>query len=210
MRKRHLEMALSRMDDLEEPDPGLEQYRTPPGIVADILWMALENGDIIEKSIIEPGCGGAPFALGALMMGASKATGIDIDERSIHLAVSNRNRLIGDGLLTKDDDAIFIVDDIASSALKIETADTVFMNPPFGAQKKHADRPFIDAACRLGRSLYCIHNGGTEDFVAKTYKNKGFEIADIRRTSMEIPHMFHFHEKERSSIEVLILNAVKV
>ena len=48
------------------------------------------------------------------------------------------------------------------------TFDTVVMNPPFGAQKKHADRPFIDLALVLAPVTYGIFNAGSAPFV-RTY-----------------------------------------
>lgn len=210
MRKRHLEMALSKLDDIEAPDPRWEQYKTPSRIVADILWMALENGDIVHREIIELGCGGAPFALGALMLGASKVRGIDIDERSIDLARSNLEKLIVEALIDPGVDHVdFAVGDISSENLGMEIANTIFMNPPFGAQNKHADRPFIEAACRYGNSIYSIHNGGTEEFIKKQYESKGFDMAAILHSTMDIPHRFHFHRKERASIDILVIHAVK-
>jgi putative methylase len=83
------------------------------------------------------------------------------------------------------------------------------MNPPFGAQNKHADRPFIDKACEIGLSIYGIHNGGTEEFLRRYYSSRGFVIKNMMRTSMDIPHRFHFHSKETSSIEVLIVHCVR-
>jgi putative methylase len=210
VRKRHLEIALSKIDDIEDPDPKLEQYRTPPVMVADILWMAMENGDVIDKDILELGCGGAPFALGALMLGASRVRGIDIDERSINLARANLEKLMDQDLIGPVSDRVdLLTGDLSLKNLELEKADTIFMNPPFGAQNKHADRPFIEAACKYGRSIYSIHNGGTEKFLIKQYDSKDFDVVGIRHTSMEIPHRFHFHSKERTSIDVLVLNALK-
>ncbi len=40
------------------------------------------------------------------------------------------------------------------------------MNPPFGAQKAHADRPFIDRALELAGEVYGIFNEGSTPFVA--------------------------------------------
>jgi len=54
--------------------------------------------------------------------------------------------------------------------------DTVLMNPPFGAQVPHADRPFLEKALELAGVVWTIHNEGTLDFIEGSVKRKGFEI----------------------------------
>ena len=49
-----------------------------------------------------------------------------------------------------------------------EPCDTVVMNPPFGAQKAHADRPFIDLALSIAPVAYSIFNAGSAQFI-ETY-----------------------------------------
>jgi putative methylase len=210
MRKRHLEMALSNLGDLEEPDSRLEQYRTPPGMVADILWRAMENGDVIGKDVIELGCGGSPFALGAMLLGCRKATGLDKDPISLELSRTNLRILHDRGMLKDDVRLETVLADIKDVGSTLGSYDTVFMNPPFGAQKKHADRPFIEVACKIARSVYSIHNGSTGDFITRLFRKKGFEIEERNTSNMTIPHRFDFHTREMDRIEVLIINARSV
>ena len=82
--------------------------------------------------------------------------------------------------------------------------DTVIMNPPFGAQDPHADRPFIDAALALAPVVYGIFNTGSIPFLeAYTAGKAGIEFAiggifPIRRT-------FPFHRRDVVEIEVEIV-----
>ncbi|MGA1819847.1 MAG: METTL5 family protein [Thermoplasmatota archaeon] len=205
MRKRHLEMALSNLPALEGPDPALEQYATPVEISSNILWSALENGDILDRTVLELGCGGGPFALGALMLGASSAAGIDIDPRCIELAERNLHDLVRAGLIADPESCSFMLGDAGDTGTGIPDADTVFMNPPFGAQTRHADRDFIRTACRKGSVIYSIHNGGTGKFVRSEFERNGAASIEMTSSLMPIPHMFHFHSHERTSIDILLV-----
>ncbi|MGA1872426.1 MAG: METTL5 family protein [Thermoplasmatota archaeon] len=207
MRKRHLEMALSKLPDLEDPDPGLEQYRTPPRLVCDILWQALENGDINNRTVLELGCGGAPFALGSMMLGAARTSGVDKDPRCLSLAGSNLRSCIEKGWIDGSMPLQLILGDVSDPSIDIQDHDTVFMNPPFGAQKRHADRDFIRTACRKGSVVYGIHNGGTRDFVMNEYDRMGAGELDVFEGRMDIPHRFHFHTEEMRIIDILIVVA---
>ncbi|MGA1792741.1 MAG: METTL5 family protein [Thermoplasmatota archaeon] len=205
MRKRHLEMALSRLSAISQPDPALEQYSTPAEIVSSILWEAFEHGDITDRSVLELGCGGAPFALGALMLGASTATGVDIDPRCIEVAERNLHDIARSGLIEGSDRCHFMIGDIGKVYPDIPKVDTIFMNPPFGAQTRNADREFIRTACAKGSFIYAIHNGGTERFVRSEYTRLGAASVDISNSMMSIPHLFHFHSHERTSIDILLV-----
>ncbi|MBN1538567.1 MAG: 50S ribosomal protein L11 methyltransferase [Candidatus Thermoplasmatota archaeon] len=205
MRKKHLEIALSEMKDIAEPDARLEQYRTPPSLVSDILWEAMGGGDIGDKSILELGCGGAPFALGALMLGARSALGMDMDPRCLEVAGKNLALLVNEGYLGKNSTLELIEGDVSDPALEIPVTDTVFMNPPFGAQNRNADRGFIMRACRCGSVIYSIHNGSTRKFVLAEYERMGASNIEIMEASIELPHRFHFHRMERGTIDVLLL-----
>ena len=80
------------------------------------------------------------------------------------------------------------------------------MNPPFGAQKAHADRPFIDLALRLAPVTYGIFNAGSTQFV-KAYTEGRGKIAERVGGSFPIKRTFSFHTKDVQEIEVEILTA---
>lgn len=210
MRKRHLEMALSEMTDMTEPDVRLEQYRTPPALVSDILWEALRRGDVEERSILELGCGGAPFALGALMLGSSSAMGLDIDPRCLEIARNNHALLVDKDYLKKTSNLDLLEGDVCDPALGLPVFDTVFMNPPFGAQNRHADRGFIRRACECGSVIYSIHNGTTREFVLAEYERMGASDIEAMEASMELPHRFHFHRSGKGTVDVLLVRVTAI
>jgi putative methylase len=198
-------MVLSRLRDVENPDPKLEQYRTPSDIVAHVLYKALDEGDIEGRSVMELGCGPAPFAIGALILGARPVHAVDIDPRAIEVARSNMDSVISSGLVDSGREIDLITGDISDDGLELPIVNTIIMNPPFGSQKRKADRPFIRAAAKHAGSIYSIHNGNTLPFLEKEWKRNGGNIVYSEHRSIQIPHRFHFHTKERSSADIVMI-----
>jgi putative methylase len=78
------------------------------------------------------------------------------------------------------------------------------MNPPFGAQTKHADRSFIDAALTLAPILYGIFNEGSRAFVASYVEDRG-TVTESIRCRFPIKKMFPFHRRDIVEITAEIL-----
>lgn len=197
MKLRQLEMALERLDGFPDPSAQLEQYRTPAPLGARLLYHACMRGDIRGRSVCDLGCGTGVLAIGAALIGARRVAGIDIDPGAIEAARQNAARL---GLSIE-----FSVADIRSAGDTLGGPfDTVVMNPPFGAQKKHADRPFIDASLAIGDAIYAIFNAGSLPFV-ETYVHGRAVIEETVACSLVLPHTFAHHRRERVEIEALIV-----
>jgi len=175
-----------------------------------MLWEALENGDIIDRSVLELGCGGSPFALGALVLGSSRSIGVDVDPKCRELTLNNLRKIVSSDLIEGPERFEFLLGDISVMGSEIPKTETVFMNPPFGAQNRHADREFIRMACQKGSMIYAIHNGGTERFVRSEYKKMGAVSIEVENGRMSIPHMFSFHSRERASIDIILISVSMV
>jgi putative methylase len=78
------------------------------------------------------------------------------------------------------------------------------MNPPFGAQKVHADRPFIDLAISVAPVIYSIFNAGSTPFI-KTYTAGRAEIDERVGGVFPIKRTFTFHRQDVQEIGVEIL-----
>ena len=196
VRKRDLEQALLEIEKNPTPKAFLEQYTTPSNVAADTLHMAAYVfDDIIDKAIVEMGCGTARLALGAALLGAKYVVGVDLDKVVISLTKNNSKIL---GIKEKTD---WIIGDI--DLLK-GNFDTVLQNPPFGVQKRRADRKFIIKSLELGNTIYSFHKSGYSNrkFIKRFIEEHGGKITNIFPTSMEIPKMFKFHTKEKQSIKV--------
>jgi len=174
--------------------PRLEQYSTPAEIAADVIWEANGAGDIEGKDIIDLGCGNGIFAVGAMLMGAHHAVGIDIDPEAVKVSEQNAAES-GVG-----------IEFFESDVVKVKGSfDTVLMNPPFGAQTKHADRPFIEKAVELAPKAYSLHNDGSQDFVGTLVASLNGISVPVKRYKFEIPYAFEFHRKATESVSVVLL-----
>ncbi|MCC7551202.1 MAG: METTL5 family protein [Methanobacterium sp.] len=203
-KKRHLEMALQQIPSHPHPDPDLEQYHTPAGIAADVIWNASNYGDIDGMKVVDLGCGTGILALGAALMGAVEVVGVDVDVDALRVAESEAERLDvahNSRFLQVD------VDDFK------ENADTVIENPPFGAQKAHrkdADRRFLEKALEVAPVVYSFHLAKTEEFLEKMVKAMGAVITHRFYYAFPLPHIYHFHQDEKREVEVVVLRIEKM
>ncbi len=199
MKLRRLEILLEGFETFPAPDPALEQYATPAVVAARILYHAFMRGDIEGKTVLDPGCGTGVIACGAALLGASAVTGVDIDQGAIEAARRNADRT---GV-----EVDFVTGDIVD--YECRPFDTVVMNPPFGAQKKHADRPFIDKALECAGVVYGIFNEGSAPFIRSYIRDKG-EIDEIVKCEFPIKRTFPHHKKESVEIGVEIIRITKL
>ncbi len=199
MKKKHLEMLLERVRSHPSPTPALEQYFTPASIAADVLFRAHVRGDLGGKSVVDLGCGTGVFAIGAALLGAKRVVGVDVDPVAIETARENAFSL---GVEVE-----WVVADVREV---VGEFDTVFMNPPFGAQRRGADRPFFGTMARTGRTGYVITPVETLDFVEGFIGSLGFETETLARYDFPIPHMFSFHRSEKKIYPVVLLRCHKM
>jgi putative methylase len=203
MKLKHLEMTLQRVRGFSRPRAALEQYQTPAPLAARLLYHALMKGDIEGKQVCDLGCGTGVLAIGAALLGAETIVGIDIDERALAIARENA------GLL--DTNITFLAADLRDGGCRerIGACDTVVMNPPFGAQKAHADRPFIDCALAVAGVTYSIFNAGSIPFV-EAYTAQKAEITEKIGGAFPIKRTFAFHKRDVQEIEVEILRLKRI
>lgn len=201
MDKKHLEIILSKLKPVQNPKPSLEQYTIPGDLAADILHFAHLNGDIEDKVVFDFGCGTGRLAIGALLLGAKEVVAVDTDYRVLETAEDNLRSVI-DNMYAVRGLVKFIRSDISDFSGK---CDTVIQNPPFGIQKEHADRIFLEKALECGKVIYSLHKDGyqkTQDFITKLVEEKDGKVKKIIPYTFPIPHMFKFHDKPKKEISV--------
>jgi len=202
MKLKQLEMKLQRLGGFLRPRASLEQYMTPAPLATRLLYHALLRGDIEGKKICDLGSGTGILAIGAALLGAESVRGIEIDQQAVAIAEANA-ALLGA-------DVEFIVSDVKDTTLpeRIGSCDTVTMNPPFGAQQVHADRPFIDFALSTAQVTYGIFNAGSTQFI-EAYTRQRAEISEKIGGTFSLQRTFTFHTKDMQEIEVEILRLVR-
>jgi putative methylase len=203
MKLRQLEMTLQRLAGFSRPQAALEQYQTPAPLAARLLYHALMKGDIGGKRVCDLGCGTGVLAIGAALLGADTVIAVDIDEKALIVARENATLL--------DTDVTFLAADVRENGCRelIGACDTVVMNPPFGAQKAHADRPFIDCALGIADITYSIFNAGSIPFVS-AYTAQKAEITEKIGGAFPIKRTFAFHTRDMQEIEVEILRLKRI
>lgn len=202
MKLKQLEMTLQRAAGFSRPRADLEQYQTPAPLGARLLHHALMKGDIADRTVCDLGSGTGILAIGAALLGAARVVGVEIDREAV--AVAGRNA----ALLGADIE--FIIDDVRDPCLpeRLGRYDTVVMNPPFGAQKAHADRPFIDHAISCAPVTYGIFNAGSRQFI-QTYTVSRAEIDEVISGLLPIRRTFSFHSRDIQEIGVEILRLIR-
>ena len=195
MRKKHLEMLLEQLSGFKSPKPEREQYATPATVAAELLHFAFMHGDITD-TVYDLGCGSGILAIGAKLLGAEKVIGFDDDSDVLETARANAKRLGAD------------VEFVCSRIDEVRgKAHTVVMNPPFGAQVKGSDRPFLRKALELSSVVYSIHNAGSTEFITKFISPS--VITEHRKIDFPIKRTFRFHTKEIQVIKVEIYRIEK-
>ncbi|MCW4055026.1 MAG: METTL5 family protein [Candidatus Bathyarchaeota archaeon] len=215
IRKLELELFLSKIEPQPSPKANLEQYTISETIAATILYLAAyTNGDIIGKKVLDLGCGTGRLALAASYLGAQCVVGVDIEKTAIKTASKNSEKT---GFRT---DVQWIIGDVS---VITGSFDTVLQNPPFGVQKRAADRKFLEKALEVGNVVYSVHNhpcidkhlirrlkanpGGLlqvspSPFIEKFVESRRGVVKAVYALLMTIPRMFDFHTKIRHEFVV--------
>lgn len=197
--KKDLAIILSAIEGFEEPIAELEQYMTPSEIASEILWTALMDGNIRNKKVADMGCGTGIFSFGAALLEAKSVIGYDVDNKALEIA--KKNMEIVKGTKIPITDITFLKKDVKDIDEKF---DTVLMNPPFGVQKKGADKEFLEKAFKISKNIYSIHKFGNEEFIEKFAKDNRFRPFRITEKTINLKPMMHFHEEFKHPVKVML------
>ena len=175
---------------------------------------AYANNDIVDRTVLDLGCGTGRLALGAAFLGAKDVVGVDIDRTAVKTAKQNA---IEAGLAERTQ---WVVGDIDVVSGRF---DTVLQNPPFGVQKRGADRKFLEKALTAANIVYSLHKSvhGSEalvkrlkatgdgvlqvspsPFMEKYIEECGGYVKAVYSLVMTIPYMFSFHKKKKHEFVV--------
>ena len=203
--KKKLEITLENTLDYKKPRRELEQYPTPPEIASKILWEALLRNDIEDKTILDLGCGTLRLGIGALILGAKRVVGVDIDYRVLEETIEwIRERKYTAYTLLLNGDALEI---------ELRNIDTTIMNPPFGVnpRNKGLDMMFLRKALELSKTVYTIHkhSPGEEKLVREIASLNSYAIVYREKALMPIKMMYPRHRRRVYRVEVDIYGLKK-
>jgi putative methylase len=181
-------------------------------VAATMLYLAYTRGDIAGKRVLDLGCGTGRLGLAAAFLGAKEVVGIDVDRTAIAIAKENTAKA------ELSDCVSWVTGDIDAIAGQF---DTVLQNPPFGVQKRGADRRFVEKALQSGNAVYSLHNHPEFDrqlmsrlksgagqllqvegdgFLKRLVEGCSGKVEAVYALPLVIPHMFDFHTKTKQEI----------
>jgi putative methylase len=165
---------------------------TPPEAAAELLYEALARGDLAGRSVLDLGAGAGRLAIGAALLGARQVVGVESDPDALVVARANAARAGVECRWVE-----------GSVATYDEPADTVIMNPPFGAQRRHADAPFWERAFSLARrAVYAFSLADSRTFIGRRAVERAARIETTRPIRWELPATFPHHRKPRVPLSV--------
>jgi len=191
-------MALESIERLDNHDVSLEQYPTPAPIAASVLYAAqMEHNDITNKVVCDLGCGDGIFAIGAALLGANRAIGIDVQSKALKASQMNSRSL---GI---EDTVDWVLGDVPSLQLRC-LVDTVVSNPPFGVKKRGADLRFLKKAISIADVTYSMHLAGEKNrvFLKNEIEKLGARIAQLETFQFPIGRLFDYHKKQKHMVDV--------
>lgn len=190
MKKKNLEILLEKVAGFPAPSLREEQYITPAPIAAELLFFAYLRKDLVD-TVYDLGCGTGTLGIGAKILGVEKVIGFDRDIAALKIARKNAEKL---GV-----EVGFVCCDVADVCGHCHA---VVMNPPFGAQIKGRDRPFLRKALEVSDVIYTIHNAGSRDFIQKFISPS--IITDQKLIDLPIKRTFKFHKKNMEIVKAEI------
>jgi len=176
------------------PDPvaPLEQVATPAEAAANLLTDLDRRFGLEGRSVLDLGSGTGRLAIGAALLGASPVTAIEVDRRLIPIARAAANAT---GSTVR-----FHLGDVADWEVP---AEVVVMNAPFGAQRRHADRPFWDRAFALAKSAVgAFASSESRTFIARLALDRGAHVIEVEPVPWNLPRTFPHHRAASVRIAV--------
>ncbi|MCI4368195.1 MAG: 50S ribosomal protein L11 methyltransferase [Thermoplasmata archaeon] len=192
MKHSELVRALATVSEFHEPRADLEQLSVSPEAAAQLLELALARDDLMDRSVLDLGSGTGRLAIGSALLGASPVVGIEIDPGPVAVARESGERLG----VTVD----FVEQGVEGCT---QRAQTVVMNPPFGAQRAHADRPFWEAAFSLAdRAVYAFALEPSRSFIERRAVAHSARVVERRPVRWRLARTLPHHRKPAREVAV--------
>ena len=212
MKKKEIVSIIQNTATFSNPKIELEQYCIDASSAVDLIYFAgFEFDDIKNRLIFDFGAGTGRLSIASAYFKATYVLSIDIDWSAIKILNKNILNLDLKHIIfpiCSDIDKFEISNSILPRNLKI----TTIMNPPFGVQKKAADRVFLEKAFNISDVVYSVHlaNVNVSKFISNYIKNFNWKIDYVYPFNMILERTFPFHSKKRKNINVEIYRFIKI
>ena len=184
----------------------LEQYSIDAQSAVDIGYFAgVEFNDIKNHLIIDLGAGTGRLSITCAYLQASYILSVDIDINALGILKTNVSELGLDSIILpicSDVNHFNIVRKLLPKNLNITTIE----NPPFGVQRKTADRFFLQKAFSFSNVVYSIHlaNQKVHHFLTTFIRKFDWKIDYVFPFQLKLDRTYEFHKQKTKSVDVNI------
>ena len=209
--KKEIIFQIERTETFVDPNIQLEQYSIDAACAVDIIFCAgFEFNDINQKLIVDLGAGTGRLSIASSFFTPIYVLSVDIDINALNILGQNLKKLNLENKIfpiCADVRHFYISKIIFPKNLKI----TTIMNPPFGVQKKKADRKFLKCAFLFSDIIYSIHlaNKKVHNFISYFVRENNWLIDYIFPFDMKLQKSFHFHKYKTKKIKVNLYRFIK-
>ena len=191
MRLRTLAMELSKLEKITNKKSELEQYQTEGEIAARWLFDILAFNDISQGCrVADIGSGNGILGIGAALLGAESVSLVEIDKESCKISQRNIESFNLANRISVINSDVTDIDD------SFQQPDVVISNPPWGRQKKGADRSFLEAIITLRANSHLMHS--TEaTHIDNFFSQYGWSSERYADFDFSLPASYKHHTKQR-------------
>jgi putative methylase len=211
IKKKELVALIDKTSTFLNPRVDLEQYCIDAVSATDFIYFAgVEFNDIQNKIVLDLGTGTGRLSLLSIFLGSKYTLSIDVDLGALLLFRKNARKF---NLIpsTHPIHAEISTIEFNPKLLYNSKIITTVMNPPFGVQKKFADRVFLQKAFEYSTVVYSIHllNKKVNRFLEKFSAERHWKIDQAFPYNLTLEKSFPFHAQKTKRIEVMIYRFTK-
>jgi putative methylase len=209
--KKELISIIQKTQPFIAPKVYLEQYCIDAQTAVDIIYFAgFEFNDIENKVIFDLGSGTGRLSIASALLNAHIVVSIDLDWEALLILRQNiRSLYLEDVIfpLCCDINNLEIEKSLIPKNLKI----TTIMNPPFGVQKRTADRIFLEKAFSFSNVIYSIHlaSDKVDKFISNYIKKFNWIIDYKLPFRIILEKTFQFHKQKRKKVNVNVYRFIQ-
>lgn len=200
--KKWLGMIVSRVPGFKAPKEELEQYVTPPDIVADLVWSAFMSGEIEGRVVHDLGCGTGRLALASSILSSKYVVCSDVDEDALSIA----GEVLTAGSPAPHD---LVLADLRRAPPFRSSDCVVVMNPPFGVKSRGADVDFLKTALTICNTVYSIHklSEGFHDVLEEIMRSLNSRYEFLKVVKFPLRVSLSKHRKRVIFVDSVIIRA---